>query len=65
MRIAASLVAGLLVVLSLAGCNSRYDDCKKAATEYCDLEEFDRSPIDPVRKKCVARHTLVCVREKK
>ena len=76
MRIAASIVAGLLVVLSLSGCNdrcegcsSRYDDCNKAAKEECeaqvdfrkDMEQWKGIDDPKVQRICIAQYTLKCL----
>ena len=74
MQRAVSLVAGLLLVLSLVGCNnrcedcsSRYDDCSKAATALCtvgvtDPRVLDWSvPLEDVKGRALLLKVELCI----
>jgi len=64
----ASIIAGILVGLSLSdcsnrceGCSSRYKDCNKASKALCVALGYPDDNSEDNLKKCIAHKTFVCV----
>ena len=48
-----------VVTTEPSGSNGRYDDCRRAARDYC---EHVVRPSDDQEDRCVAEQTFVCIR---